>query len=75
MVLLQTKQICAGDPQQQAILGFDATIGQWRKDSFPTSLKFENVHIKATLQPAVPECLSDQGGRAWDGHFCEVPGQ
>ena len=61
MLLLQAQQICAGDPQQQAILRLDAAVGQGRQDSLATSLQLENVHIEASLQPAVPQGLSDQG--------------
>ena len=61
MFLLQAQQISAGDPQQQAIIGLDAAVSQRGKDPFTTSLQLENIHIESTLQPAVPQGLSDQG--------------
>ena len=72
MFLLEPQEIGARHPQQKPVTSFNATVRQGWKDALIAALQFQHVHIKAALQAAVAEGLSDQHGVAGNGDFGEI---
>ena len=55
VILLETQQIRAGDPQQQAIARFKAPVCQGGQQPLSTALQLQHVHVETALQPTVQQ--------------------
>ena len=72
VVLLKTKQVLSGHPQQQVVAGLQLAVRQGGQQAFSGTLKFQYIHVETPLQTAVMQGDAHQFRVVGNGDFGAV---